>query len=62
MTRPTHEVIEANVRRVAARRRRSIESVGLSTDQLLALFSGEFDLPVDVLDRIADTPCESGPW
>jgi transcriptional regulator with XRE-family HTH domain len=58
MARPTHEVIEANVRRIPARRGRSIESLakeaGLSTDQLLALFSGEFDPPVDVLDRIAD--------
>lgn len=65
MARPTHEVIEANVRRIAARRGRSLDSIakeaGLTTDQLLAIFSGEFDPPVDVIERIA-AALETATW
>jgi transcriptional regulator with XRE-family HTH domain len=65
MARPIHEVIEANVRRIAARRGRSVADIakeaGISTDQLLAIFSGEFDPDVDLLDRIADA-LETATW
>lgn len=57
MARPPRELIETNLRREAAARGYSLVFVasraGLTTVQLLAIFSGEYDPDVDVLINLA---------
>jgi transcriptional regulator with XRE-family HTH domain len=56
--RPLHELVEANVRRIALEKSISLDAVarasGITTARLLAIFSGAFDPDLELVGRIAD--------
>jgi transcriptional regulator with XRE-family HTH domain len=56
--RPSHELLAENVRRIAQAKGVSfvfLASVaGISTERLLAIFSGEFDPDLGLINKLAD--------
>jgi hypothetical protein len=56
--RPSHELLAENVRRIAQAKGVSFVFLagiaGISTERLPAIFSGEFDPVLDVLNKLAD--------
>ncbi len=59
MSRPLHELIEANLRRVAHAKGLSLAAIartnGISLERLLAIFSGEFDPDLQFVGRLAES-------
>jgi transcriptional regulator with XRE-family HTH domain len=57
--RPLHELVEANLRRIALAKRVPLDAVarasGITTERLLAIFSGDFDPDLELLGRIAES-------
>jgi transcriptional regulator with XRE-family HTH domain len=58
MPRPPNELVEANVRRLAAQKAMPLDAVarasGISHDRLLAIFRGDFDPDLGLVGRIAE--------
>jgi hypothetical protein len=56
--RPAHELLAENVRRIAQAKGVSFVFLagvaGISTERLLAIFSGEFDPDLDLINKLAD--------
>jgi transcriptional regulator with XRE-family HTH domain len=57
--RPLHELFEANVRRYASAKSKPLDAVarasGITTERLLAIFSGEYDPDLELVGRIAES-------
>jgi transcriptional regulator with XRE-family HTH domain len=56
--RPSHELLAENVRGIAQAKGVSFVFLacvaGISTERLLAIFSGDFDPDLDVINKLAD--------
>lgn len=56
--RPSHELLAENVRQIAQVKGVSYvflaSKAGISTERLLAIFSGEFDPDLDLLNKLAE--------
>jgi transcriptional regulator with XRE-family HTH domain len=56
--RPLHELVEANVRRIAMAKQMPLDAVarasGISMERLLAIFDGRFDPDLELVGRIAE--------
>ncbi len=59
MGRPLHELVEANLRRIALAKRVPLDTVarasGITTERLLAIFSGDYDPDLELLGKIAES-------
>jgi transcriptional regulator with XRE-family HTH domain len=57
--RPLHELVEANLRRIAHAKRMPLEAVarasGIAPERLLAIFTGAYDPDLELLGRIAES-------